>query len=61
LKEDNVFQKADVAAVVMQEGMAHVCLVLSSMTVVRAKIDQTIPRKRHGNIGNHEKVFYSFF
>lgn len=45
------------AAVVMQEGLAHVCLVLSTMTLVRAKIDQAIPRKRHGNIGNHEKVF----
>jgi stalled ribosome rescue protein Dom34 len=45
-----------VAAVVMQEGLAHVCLVLSSMTLVRAKIDQSIPRKRHGNVSNHEKV-----
>lgn len=40
----------------MQEGMAHICLVLSSMTLVRAKIEQSIPRKRHGNTSNHEKV-----
>lgn len=47
---------ADVAAVVMQEGLAHVCLILSSMTIVRAKIDVTIPRKRKGFVQQHEKV-----
>jgi len=54
-------QKADVAAVIMQEGLAQVCLVLASMTIVRAKIDQAIPRKRHGNISNHEKGLQKFF
>jgi len=54
-------QNADVAAVIMQEGLAHVCLILSSMTLVRAKIDQAIPRKRHGNVGNHEKGMQKFF
>lgn len=50
------FQKADVAAVVMQEGIAHICLITSNMTIVRAKIDQVIPRKRKGNVSQHEKV-----
>lgn len=26
------------------------------MTIVRAKIDQVIPRKRKGNVSQHEKV-----
>jgi len=43
----------------MQEGLANVCLVLSSMTLVRAKIEQSIPRKRHGNVSNHEKVRFT--
>src|SRR5690606_33963953 len=30
----NVARSADVAAVVMEEGLAHVCLVTSSMTIV---------------------------
>lgn len=30
--------KAEVGAVVMQEGLAHICIVLSSLTVVKAKI-----------------------
>lgn len=54
-------QHADVAAVVMQEGLAHVCLVTASMTIIRAKIDVNIPRKRRGNNGQHEKGLTKFY
>lgn len=40
----------------MQEGIAHVCLVLASMTLVKAKIEMHIPRKRKGNSQQHDKV-----
>ncbi|CAG4911621.1 unnamed protein product [Colias eurytheme] len=52
---------ADVAAVVMQEGLAHVCLITSSMTLVRSKIDVTIPRKRKGFVQQHEKGLAKFY
>uniref|UniRef100_A0A915KJQ0 ERF1 domain-containing protein n=1 Tax=Romanomermis culicivorax TaxID=13658 RepID=A0A915KJQ0_ROMCU len=48
-------QRADVAAVVMHEGLANVCLITSNMTIVRAKIDVNIPRKRKGNAAQHDK------
>jgi len=54
-------QKADVAAVVMQEGLAHVCLVTSNMTLTRAKIDVNIPRKRKGNCSQHDKGLAKFY
>lgn len=54
-------QNADVAAVIMQEGLAHVCLITASMTLVRAKIDQVIPRKRKGNVKQHEKGLARFY
>nr|CAG4641742.1 EOG090X07BV [Eurycercus lamellatus] len=54
-------QNADVAAVVMQEGMAHVCLVTGAMTLVRAKIDVAIPRKRKGSPAQHEKGLQKFY
>ncbi|KAJ8680322.1 hypothetical protein QAD02_016109 [Eretmocerus hayati] len=54
-------QHADIAAVVMQEGIAHVCLITSNMTIVRAKIDQVIPRKRKGNVSQHEKGLNRFY
>jgi hypothetical protein len=47
---------ADVAAVVMQEGLAHVCLITSAMTHVRQKVEQNIPRKGHAAIYGHDKA-----
>lgn len=57
----DVTQHADLAAVVMQEGLAHVCLVTSSMTLVRAKIDVSIPRKRKGSCSQHDKGLQRFY
>ncbi|CAH1998231.1 unnamed protein product [Acanthoscelides obtectus] len=54
-------KSADVAAVVMQEGLAYVCLITSSMTIVRAKIDVLIPRKRKGCVQQHEKALLKFY
>ncbi|XP_046591515.1 protein pelota isoform X2 [Neodiprion lecontei] len=54
-------QSADLAAVIMQDGIAHVCLITSNMTLVRAKIDQNIPRKRKGNVSQHEKGLARFY
>ncbi|XP_077297896.1 pelota mRNA surveillance and ribosome rescue factor [Arctopsyche grandis] len=57
----DVAQNADVAAVVMQEGLAFVCLITNSMTLVRSKIDVTIPRKRKGLVQDHEKGLGKFY
>ncbi|XP_034050163.1 protein pelota homolog [Thalassophryne amazonica] len=54
-------QKADVAAVVMQEGLANVVLVTPAMTLVRAKVEVTIPRKRRGSCSQHEKAMERFY
>lgn len=45
----------------MQEGLAHVCLITSSMTLVRRKIDVNIPRKRKGNAKAHENGLAKFY
>jgi len=54
-------KKADLGAIVMQEGIAHVCLVTPSMTLVRAKIEVNIPRKRRGNCTQHDKGLLKFY
>ena len=41
----DVALKADAAAVIMEEGLAHICLLSSSMTLTLATIDSPIPRK----------------
>uniref|UniRef100_A0A8C1HL87 Protein pelota homolog n=2 Tax=Cyprinus carpio TaxID=7962 RepID=A0A8C1HL87_CYPCA len=54
-------QKADVAAVVMQEGLANLVLVTPAMTLVRAKVEVTIPRKRKGSCAQHDKALERFY
>lgn len=54
-------QKADVAAVVMQEGLANLVLVTPAMTLLRAKVEVTIPRKRKGSCSQHEKALERFY
>ena len=55
-------KSADVAAIVMQEGLANVMLISGSLTLSRAKIDISVPRKRHGHQQQqHEKALNRFF
>lgn len=54
-------QHADLAAVVMQEGLANLCLITPNMTLVRAKIETNIPRKRKGMCQQHDKGLTKFY
>jgi len=46
----------------MQEGLANVMLISGSLTLNRAKIDISVPRKRHGPaVQQHEKALNRFF
>ena len=47
--------------VVVQEGLANVCLVGSSTTVQKAKIESSIPRKRGAAAAGYDKALQSFF
>ncbi|KAA6376481.1 MAG: putative Protein pelota, partial [Streblomastix strix] len=38
-------KSAELAVIVMQEGIAHICLVTESVTIEKAKIQANIPRK----------------
>eukprot|EP01006_Ploeotia_vitrea_P061001 TRINITY_DN77030_c0_g1_i1.p1 TRINITY_DN77030_c0_g1~~TRINITY_DN77030_c0_g1_i1.p1 ORF type:complete len:426 (+),score=54.79 TRINITY_DN77030_c0_g1_i1:62-1339(+) len=52
--------RADLAAIVMQEGLANICLITSTMTLVKQRIEMNIPRKRKGASG-HEKGIQKFY
>ncbi|RKP03946.1 hypothetical protein CXG81DRAFT_8807 [Caulochytrium protostelioides] len=57
----DVSKRADIAAVVMEEGLAHVCLITESMTVVVQRIESTIPRKRRENASSRSKAMDRFY
>ncbi|CCE66000.1 hypothetical protein TPHA_0O00280 [Tetrapisispora phaffii CBS 4417] len=42
----NVEGKADTAAVVLQEGVSHVCLLTESSTILKQKIEYSLPKKK---------------
>eukprot|EP00605_Chrysophyceae_sp_TOSAG23-4_P002915 GSChrysophyteH1.ASY1.ANO1.3210.1 assembled CDS len=52
--------KAEIAAIVMQEGLAHVCLVTPFMTQTRARIERRLPKKRDGG-DKLNRAMTSFF
>lgn len=54
-------QHADLGAILLHEGLGHILLVTSSMTIVRAKIDMNIPRKRKGFCSQHDKGLLRFY
>jgi protein pelota len=53
--------RASAAAVVMQEGVANVCLLTDAMTLTKAHITQAIPRKRKTSSNSHDKSVDKFY
>eukprot|EP00850_Spirogloea_muscicola_P010672 SM000063S20062 [mRNA] locus=s63:547279:550585:- [translate_table: standard] len=49
---------SDVAAVLMQEGLAILCLLGGSVTTDKARVEVSIPRKRGGGLAGYDKVTY---
>lgn len=62
IEASSIEKKAEVGAVVMEEGVAHLCLVTDTMTVLRNKIEKSIPRKSRGDGGGsaHDKSMAKF-
>jgi protein pelota len=56
----NPDRQADVAAIVMHMGLAHVCLVTGALTITKARIETNIPKKRTGS-SNNAKAIIKFF
>ncbi|KAJ3074447.1 hypothetical protein HDU98_011230 [Podochytrium sp. JEL0797] len=56
----DVAARAEIAAILLEEGLATLCLVTASMTLVRGRIEVNVPRKRKGSSG-HEKGMKRFF
>ncbi|KAI9745149.1 MAG: Translation factor pelota [Claussenomyces sp. TS43310] len=50
-----------VPAVVMQEGLANICLITEHQTVLKQRVEVSIPRKRAGRAGDHDKGLTRFY
>ncbi|KAK9692174.1 hypothetical protein RND81_09G245900 [Saponaria officinalis] len=52
---------ADLAVVLMQEGLAHIMLIGRSLTLTRSRIEVSIPRKHGPAIAGYESALKKFF
>lgn len=41
--------QADTAAVVLQEGISHICLLTASSTIMKQKVEFSMPKKKNAN------------
>ncbi|KAF3386986.1 Protein dom34 [Penicillium rolfsii] len=53
-------RRAEAVAVVMQEGLAHICFIGQFQTILKQKVEMSVPRKRQGG-GDHDKGMDKFF
>lgn len=47
--------KAELAAVVMQEGLANLCLITSAMTLIKATVQHNVTKRNH--VSTYNKFF----
>lgn len=52
--------KAVLWAVVMQEGLANICLITEHQTILRQRIEVNLPKKRAGST-DHDKAIQRFY
>eukprot|EP01126_Amoeba_proteus_P041408 TRINITY_DN4452_c0_g1_i3.p1 TRINITY_DN4452_c0_g1~~TRINITY_DN4452_c0_g1_i3.p1 ORF type:complete len:269 (-),score=43.81 TRINITY_DN4452_c0_g1_i3:382-1188(-) len=57
----DVHQRAEVAALLIEEGLANLCVMTESMTTTVAHFDVSIPRKRIQSQKHHDTAVERFF
>lgn len=56
----NQESKAQLWAVVMQEGLANICLITEHQTILRQRVEVSLPKKRAGST-DHDKQLQKFY
>lgn len=54
-------KEGTVPAVVMEEGMANICLITEHQTILKQRVETGIPKKRSGRSGDHDSGMKKFF
>ena len=52
--------KAQLWAIIMQEGLANICLITEHQTILRQRIEVSLPKKRAGST-DHDKQLQKFY
>ncbi|KAH8601286.1 eRF1 domain 1-domain-containing protein [Bisporella sp. PMI_857] len=54
-------KEGTVPAVVMQEGLANICLITEHQTILKQRVETTVPKKRAGKATEHDKGLLKFY
>lgn len=54
-------KEGTVPAVVMQEGLANICLITEHQTVLKQRVETSIPKKRSGRASDHDNGLSRFY
>lgn len=54
-------RRAELWAVVLGEGTANICMITEHQTILRQKVEVSVPRKRKGGLDGHSKGMDKFF
>ena len=57
----DVKTKAQVAAIVLENGLAHICLLTDYLTVCKQRIELVIPKKQKYSTSEHDKKVVKFY
>ena len=52
--------KAQLWAIIMQEGLANICLITDHQTILRQRVEVNLPKKRAGS-SDHDKALQKFY
>ncbi|CDK24309.1 unnamed protein product [Kuraishia capsulata CBS 1993] len=59
-KACSIDAKAEIGAVVLEEGVAHLCLITENITFLKSKVEKSIPKKKRGDSAAHDKAYARF-
>jgi len=57
----NSSSKAELWSVVLDEGTANICMITEHQTILRQRIEVSVPRKRKNGVDGHNKGIDRFF
>lgn len=59
-KACSVEERAEVGAVVLEEGIAHICLITEYSTIIKTRVSIPIPKKQRGDTSRHDRSYARF-
>ncbi|ODV63112.1 translation release factor eRF1 [Ascoidea rubescens DSM 1968] len=61
LQSCTIDQKAEVGAILLDEGLANFCLLTETVSIFKTNVTKSFPKKRRGDNSQYDKALNSFY